>query len=152
LTSESGERYLEDFEVGETFESAGITFTESGIIDFAMQFDPQAFHLDVEAANASIYEGLIASGFHTVSAVFRMFIQTGVLADCSMGSPGIDELKWLAPVRPGDTLRTTVEVLEVKPSRRGGRGVLRLRYSGTNQDDVVVTTFVVNHLVMARPE
>ncbi len=69
-----------------------------------------------------------------------------------MGSPGIDELKWLAPVRPGDTLRTTVEVLEVKPSRRGGRGILRLQYSGINQDDVTVTTFVVNHLVMTRPE
>lgn len=148
----TSDRYLEDFTVGETFESAGITFTESGIIDFAMQYDPQAFHLDVEAATASIYEGLIASGFHTVSAVFRMFIQTGTLAACSMGSPGIDELKWLAPVRPGDTLRTTVEVLEVKPSRRGGRGILRLQYAGTNQDGVVVTTFVVNHLVMARPE
>ena len=141
------DRYLDDFTVGEKFTTGGITFTEASIIDFAMSFDPQAFHLDVQTASESIYEGLIASGFHTISVCFRLFIQTGTLAACSMGSPGIDDLKWLAPVRPGDTLRTEVEVVEVKPSsRREDRGVLRLQYSAINQDDKPVSTFIVNHL------
>ena len=147
------DRYLDDFTVGETFTTGGITFTEAGIIDFAMSFDPQAFHLDTKAASESIYEGLIASGFHTISVCFRLFIQTGTLAASSMGSPGIDDLKWLAPVRPDDTLRTEVEVLEVNPSeRRPDRGILRLKYTAINQDDKPVSTFVVNHLVKRRPE
>ena len=147
------DRYLDDFTVGETFTTGGITFTEAGIIDFAMKFDPQAFHLDTQAASESIYEGLIASGFHTISVCFRLFIETGTLAACSMGSPGIDDLKWRAPVRPGDTLHTEVEVLEVTPSeRRPDRGILRLKYSAINQDDRAVATFVVNHLVKRRPE
>ena len=147
------DRYLDDFSVGETFSTGGITFTESNIIDFAMSFDPQAFHLDVQAASESLYEGLIASGFHTISVCFRLFIQTGTLARCSMGSPGIDDLKWLAPVRPGDTLRTEVEVVEVRPSsRRPDRGVLRLQYAAINQKDETVSTFIVNHLARRRPE
>lgn len=147
------DRYLDDFSVGETFSTGGITFTESNIIDFAMSFDPQAFHLDVQAASESLYEGLIASGFHTISVCFRLFIQTGTLAQCSMGSPGIDDLKWLAPVRPGDTLRTEVEVIEVRPSsRRPDRGVLRLQYAALNQNDETVSTFIVNHLAKRRPE
>ncbi len=149
----TADRYLDDFTVGEVFTTGGITFTESGIIDYAMQFDPQAFHLDVQAASESLYGGLIASGFHTISVCFRLFIQTGLLAQCSMGSPGIDDLSWLAPVRPGDTLRTTVEVVEVKPSsRRPDRGILRLGYAATNQDDVKVASFIVNHLAKRRPE
>jgi acyl dehydratase len=147
------DRFLDDFSVGETFSTGGITFTESNIIDFAMSFDPQAFHLDVQAASESVYEGLIASGFHTISVCFRLFIQTGTLAQCSMGSPGIDDLKWLAPVRPGDTLRTEVEVIEVRPSsRRPDRGVLRLQYAAINQNDETVSTFIVNHLAKRRPE
>jgi acyl dehydratase len=147
------DRYLDDFSVGETFSTGGITFTESNIIDFAMSFDPQPFHLDVQAASESLYEGLIASGFHTISVCFRLFIQTGTLAQCSMGSPGIDDLKWLAPVRPGDTLRTEVEVVEVRPSsRRPNRGVLRLQYAAINQNDETVSTFIVNHLAKRRPE
>ena len=149
----ASDRYLDDFTVGETFTTGGITFTEANIIDFAMSFDPQAFHLDVKAASESLYEGLIASGFHTISVCFRLFIQTGTLAACSMGSPGIDDLKWLAPVRPGDTLHTEVEVIEVKPSsRREDRGILRLQYAAINQDGKTVSTFIVNHLALRRTE
>jgi acyl dehydratase len=142
------DRFLDDFRVGEKFVSGGITITESEIIHFALQYDPQPFHLDVTAAEKSPYGGLIASGFHTLSLCFGLFMQRGVLAACSIGSPGIDEVRWLAPVRPGDTLRTETEVLEVKPSSsKPDRGILRMKYVGVNQHGSAVISFVVNHLL-----
>lgn len=144
-------RFLDDFKVGDMFRTEGLTITESEIIGFAMKYDPQSFHMDVTAAGNSPYKGLIASGFHTMSVVFRMFIQKGVIAACSIGSPGIDEVRWLAPVRPGDTLRTEAEVLEVKPSSsRPDRGILRLRYAGINQGGETVVSFILNHLLLRR--
>ena len=143
-----GRRYLDDFDVGETFVSPGITVTESDIIEFALKYDPQSFHLDVNAASESLYGGLIASGFQTMALCFRLFIQSGMLADSSMGSPGIDELRFLAPVRPGDTLHTENEVIEVKPSRsKDDRGILRLKYVAINQHGDAVLSFVLNHLL-----
>ena len=145
------DRFLDDFKVGEVFLTEGITITESEIIRFAMQYDPQSFHLDVTAALKSPYKGLIASGFHALSICFRMFIQKGVFAACSIGSPGIDEVRWLAPVRPGDTLRTETEVLEIKPSSsKPDRGILRMRYAGINQRGEKVISFILNHLLLRR--
>jgi acyl dehydratase len=144
----SEERFLDDFRVGERFVSGGVTITESEIIRFAFQYDPQSFHLDVTAAEKSPYGGLIASGFHTLSLCFRMFMQRGILAACSIGSPGIDEVRWLAPVRPGDTLHTEAEVLEMKPSSsKPDRGILRMRYIGVNQNGATVISFILNHLL-----
>jgi len=145
------DRFLDDFRMGEKSMSAGVTITESEIIHFALQYDPQSFHLDVTAAAKSPYGGLIASGFHTLSLCFRLFMERGVLAACSIGSPGIDEVRWLAPVRPGDTLRTETEVLEVRPSSsRPDRGILRMKYVGVNQHGAAVISFVVNHLLRRR--
>lgn len=142
---------LEDLKPGDKFACPGITLTEAEIIGFALKYDPQPFHLDTGAAEASIYGGLIASGFQVVSLCFRMFIQMGLFRTTSMGSPGIDELRWLAPVRPGDTLHTEVEVGEVKPSRsKPDRGIARLHYRAVNQRGEVVTSFVVNHLLRTR--
>lgn len=154
MTKGSTDLYLDDFVVGNVFgPTVGHTFTQTEIVRFALQFDPQPFHTDVQAAVLSPYKGLIASGFHTVSTCFRLFIQQGILTASSLGSPGIDDLHWLRPVRPGDTLRTVVEVLEVRPSRsRRDRGILRAAYSALNQDDDVVLSFVVNHLLARRPE
>ncbi len=107
--------------------------------------------LDVNAATESLFGGLIASGFHSLSLCFRLFIQSGLLTACSMGSPGIDELRWLAPVRPGDTLHTEVEVVEIKPSRsKPDRGILRLKYVAINQHGDAVLTFIINHFVKRR--
>ena len=143
--------YLDDLQVGRRFVSPGITLTESEIIDFAWRYDPQRFHLDVNAAADSPYGGLIASGFQSMVLCFRLFIQTGVLAESSLGSPGIDELRWLAPIRPGDTLHTVVEVLEVRPSSsKPDRGVARMKYQGVNQRDEVVLSFIINHLLKRR--
>ena len=144
-------RYLDDLQVGQRFVSAGITLTESEIIDFAWRYDPQRFHLDVNSAADSPYGGLIASGFQSMVLCFRLFIQSGVLAESSLGSPGIDELRWLAPVRPGDTLHSVVEVLEVRPSSsKPDRGIARMKYQGVNQRDEAVLSFIINHLLKRR--
>lgn len=145
-------RYLDDLTPGQHFKTPGLTLTEAEIIDFAWRYDPQAFHLDANAAADSPYGGLIASGFQSLAICFRLFIQSGLLADSSMGSPGIDELRWLAPVRPGDTLHSEIEVLEVRPSKsKPDRGIARLKYHAVNQRGEVVLSFIVNHLLKQRP-
>lgn len=141
-------RYLDDLTPGQRFTSPGLTLTEAEIIDFAWRYDPQPFHLDANAAAESPYGGLIASGFQSLAICFRLFIQSGLFADSSLGSPGIDELRWLAPVRPGDTLHSEIEVLEVRPSKsKPDRGIARLRYHAVNQRGEVVLSFIVNHLL-----
>ena len=145
-------RFLDDLTPGQTFITPGFTLTESEIIDFAWRYDPQAFHLDANAAAESPYGGLIASGFQSLAICFRLFIQSGVLAESSLGAPGIDELRWLAPVRPGDTLHCEVEVLEVRPSNsKPDRGIARLRYQAVTQHPEVVLSFIVNHMLRRRP-
>jgi acyl dehydratase len=145
-------RYLDDLAPGQRFTSPGLTLTEAEIIDFAWRYDPQAFHLDANAAANSPYGGLIASGFQSLAICFRLFIQSGILAESSMGSPGIDELRWLAPVRPGDTLHSEIEVLEVRPSNsKPDRGIARMKYQAVNQRGETVLSFIVNHLLRRRP-
>lgn len=144
-------RYLDDLQAGQTFKTNGATLTEGEIIGFALKYDPQPFHLDVVEAARSPYAGLIASGFQTLAFCFRLFIQNGIFLESSIGSPGIDELRWLAPVRPGDTIHTEVEVIEVRPSNsKPDRGIARLRYHAKNQHGDVVLSFIVNHLLKRR--
>ena len=144
--------YFEDFKAGDEFASSGATITESQIIDFALTFDPQPLHVDVTAATASPFGGLIASGFHTLALSFRLFWQTGALNDGSIGSPGIDEVRWLRPVRPGDTLRVVVKVLETRPSRsKPDRGMVKVQYTTTNQHGETVLTVIGNQLMRTRP-
>ena len=145
-------RFLDDLAPGQTFTTTGVTLTESAIIDFAWQNDPQPFHLDKAAADASHFGGLISSGFHSLTLCFRLFIQTGIFLDSSLGSPGIDDVRWLAPVRPGDTLHTVVEVLELRPSKsKPDRGIARLKYQGVNQRGETVLSLIINHLLARRP-
>ena len=120
--------HFDDFQPGDRIESPGLTMTESAIIDFAVQFDPQSFHMDQEAAKKSLYGGLIASGIQTVADTFRVLLMTGVLTN-NIGSPGFDEFRWLRPVRPGDTLRAVAEVLDVRPSAsRPDRGTVGMGF------------------------
>jgi acyl dehydratase len=145
-------KFLDDLAAGDKFVTGGVTLTESGIIGFALTYDPQPFHLDAAVAAESIYGGLIASGFQVVALAFRLFIQSGMLAGSSMGSPGIDELRWFAPARPGDTLHAEVEVLAVTPSKsKADRGIARLSYTMLNQRREAVAGFIVNHLLLRRP-
>ena len=146
------DRYFDDFAIGERFRTRGVTLTESMIIDFAMTYDPQPFHIDAEAARRSTYGGLIASGFQTLALGFRMVLETGIFRPASMGSPGFDELRWLKPVRPGDTLHTELEVMEKKPSSsKPDRGILRIAYRIKNQKEEEVLTFQALQYVSRVP-
>ena len=146
-------RTFDDFEVGERFTTPGITVSEAQILDFALAYDPQPFHLDKEAAAQSLYGGLIASGFQTLALGFRAFYQAGVINDCSLGSPGLDELRWLKPVRPGDTLHAEVEVKSTRASRsKPDRGIVHMDWEVKNQAGEVVMTFTGIHLLRRRAE
>ena len=147
-----GARYFDDFEIGERFVSGGITVSEAAILEFALRYDPQPFHLDKEAAAAFHYGGLIASGFHTLALAFRAFHDANVINACSLGSPGMDELRWLKPVRPGDTLHTEAVVRSKRASEsRPERGILHMDYEVKNQAGEVVLTFTAIHLMRRRP-
>ena len=146
------ERYFDDFQVGERFETAGCTLSESQILDFAFTYDPQPFHIDVEAAARSNYAGLIASGFQTLLITFRLFYQANVINACSLGSPAMDEVRWLLPVRPGDTLHCRAEVLAMRPSKsRSDRGWLTMAYATINQHGETVMSYRINHMLARRP-
>ena len=145
-------RYFEEFKVGDSVVSPGVTLTEAAIIEFALTYDPQRFHIDVEAAAKSPYGGLIASGFHTMCLSFRMFYQMGFIGETGFGSPGIDELRWLQPVRPGDTIRTKVVVRDKRESKsRPDRGIMTLAFTTYNQRDEEVMTYTTIAFVARRP-
>jgi acyl dehydratase len=145
-------RYFEDFKAGDRFESASLTISEPLILEYARFYDPQVFHTDPEAAKATVYGGLIASGLQTIGIAFKLFFETGVLSACSLGSPGLDEIRWKAPVRPGDTLRVVAEIVETRPSSsKPDRGIVRILYTMLNQRGETVTTLIGNQLCRRRP-
>jgi acyl dehydratase len=145
-------RYLEDFHEGEVVELGMVMVSQEEIIGFARRFDPQPFHVDPEAARASAFGGLIASGWHTCSLWMRGFTDVVLNRAASLGSPGGEELRWLKPVRPGDVLTATYHVLEVTPSRNHPeRGTVRGRGQMTNQRGEVVMTIVARNLFTRRP-
>jgi acyl dehydratase len=129
---------FEDFEPGQVYELGTRTVTEDEIVAFAREWDPQPFHVDPEAAKDSVFGGLIASGWQTGAIWMRMYVDS-MLGSAARGSPGIEELRWLAPVRPGDTLSGRLTVLDVSPSAtRTDRGTIRIRGEVVNQDGVTV--------------
>lgn len=143
--------YFEDFTVGRRFSTPGKTITEAEIIQFGMTYDPQPFHIDREAARDSAFGGLIASGFQTFATAFRLFHMAGVISDASLGSPGCDELRWHAPVRPDDTLTVVAEVEEVRASqKKPDRGIVKIRYRMHDQHDRLVLSFIGIHLIARR--
>ena len=134
-------RYWEDFKVGEVEQIGGKRVDKDEIIAFARQYDPQPFHIDEAAAKQSMYGGLIASGWHTCAMVMRMMCDAYMLRSASVGSPGIDNLKWLKPVRPGDTInarRTTLETRESKS--KPDIGIVNNLWEVFNQDGEMVMT------------
>jgi acyl dehydratase len=144
--------YFEDFEPGSVRDLGERKVTEAEILAFARDFDPQPFHTDPEAARASPYGGLIASGWHTCAMVMRMMCEGYLLDSASMGSPGVDEVRWTAPVRPGDTLHATAEVLEARASTsKPDRGVVRSRWRVVNQDGVQVLSMTGMGMFGRRP-
>jgi acyl dehydratase len=145
-------RYWEDFSAGDVTELGPITVTADEIVEFASRYDPQPFHLDEAAGKATPFGGLIASGWHTMALFMSMFVPAVLNESASLGSPGVDELRWRAPVRPGDTLRGRSTVTDVKPSSTNpSRGTVFTTNELVNQDDVVVLTFTARGLFARRP-
>lgn len=145
------ELYLEDFAVGQRFTSAAHTLDADQIKDFASRFDPQPFHLDEAAAQASFFQGLAASGWHTAAITMSLLVKSGMpIAGGLIGAGG--EITWPRPVRPGDTLHVESEVLAVTPSRsRPERGMISLKSETKNQQGEVVQILTSKMLVWRRP-
>jgi acyl dehydratase len=145
-------KYLEDFTVGETFRSGVVSVDLAAIKQFAAQFDPQPFHLEEGAGHASLFGGLVASGWHTAALTMRLIVQSELQIVGGAIGAGVDQLQWPRPVRPGDVLRVESEVLEVRPSKsRPDRGIVKTRTTTFNQDDQPVMVMVSNLVVPRRP-
>jgi acyl dehydratase len=141
--------YFEDFHPGQEIDLGQRTVSEEEIIAFATQFDPQPFHIDKEAAAHSIYGGVIASGWHTCSMMMRMVVDGILCTESSMGSPGLDGIRWLQPVRAGDTLSLRYVTKEVKASNsKPDRGVVWSTWVATNQHGETVCT--IDGMAMMR--
>jgi acyl dehydratase len=144
--------HFDDFAPGQVYPLGQRTLTRDEIVAFARDWDPQPFHLDQQAAAKSIYGGLIASGWHTVCVFMRLFADGLLNRSAALGSPGVDEIRWLRPVRPGDTLDARVEVLEVRPSRsKPDRGIVRLHSLIINQHQEEILSFIANVMFRRHP-
>ena len=146
-------KYFEDVRVGDTAVLGSHTMTEEEILRFGRTYDPQPFHTDPDAAARSLFGGLIASGWYTCAVMMRLSVDAlrreGL---AGMGSPGIDSCRWHKPVRPGDTLTLTREIVETWPSRSKPMGFVRSRAQMTNQAGETVLTVVGVTMVARRPE
>lgn len=145
------DRYFEDYTAGTTHDYGSLTVTEQEIIDFASRFDPQSFHVDPIAAKDGPFGGLIASGWHTVALMMQLFAKHYLSSVASLGSPGVDELRWIKPVRPDDCLHLRVHTLDTRRSRSDpGRGILRTLAELIDQDGAPVLRVTVVNLLRTR--
>jgi acyl dehydratase len=145
-------RSFDDFQEGETIDLGSVTIREEEIIAFARQYDPQPFHTDPEEAARSRFGGIIASGWQTAGLFMRLYAETVLNTTVSLGSPGVDNLHWPNPVRPGDTLTGRWTVLECRPSRtKPDRGVIRSRGEMLNQDGEIVLSLEAINIIGRLP-
>jgi acyl dehydratase len=151
FTTAPQERYLEDYVEGTVHEFGPVDITAEEIVRFGQTFDPQLFHTDPERAAETVYGGLIASGWHTCGLFMRLFVAHYLPGPASLGSPGVDALRWLKPVRPGDELTLRITVHKVTPSRsKPDRGVLFSFCEMVNQHREVVSTMMAMNLIRYR--
>jgi acyl dehydratase len=151
FSSSIEDRYFEDYVPGAVHECGSIAVEEEEIIAFARRFDPQPFHTDHEKARQSAFGGLIASGWHTASLMMRLFVDHYLSRNASLSSPGVDELRWLKPVRPSDVLSLRVTVSETIRSRsKPDRGIVKSFIEVRNQRDEVVMTMKAMNLLGCR--
>ena len=144
-------RYFEDYAVGSIYEFGTIAVTEEEVIDFAGRYDPQPFHIDPEAAKDTPFGGLISSGWLTAGLMMRLLVDNYVSSVASLGSPGVKELKWLKPVRPGDELSIRVTIQEARRSRsKPDRGMVGISVEVLNQEREVVMTMQSVGMILCR--
>jgi acyl dehydratase len=147
----SRDLFFEDLAIGQRFETGAVGVSEADIVAFARQFDPQYFHLDPAAAAKSAFGGLVASGLHTLALTMRLFFDLNLWERAIIASPGLEDVRWLAPLRPGDTMRSVVEVSALQPSRsKPDRGIVSTIHRAFNQHDQVIFTATCQHLVRVR--
>ena len=145
-------RYFDELKEGERFVTGGWSLDEAEIVAFAREFDPQPIHVDAAGAADGPYGGLIASGFQTMALGFRLFYELGVINEACIGGPGIDNVRFLQPARPGDTIHAIATVAEARPSRsKPDRGYVRMAYEVRNQRDEAVLSYEIVHILMRRP-
>ena len=138
------QRYFEDYEPGCVYEFGTIAVSEEEIIEFASRYDPQYFHIDPEKAKSSRFGGIIASGWHTVCLAMRLYVDHYLSHVASLASPGCEAVSWPNPVRPGDTLKIRVTILEARPSRsKPDRGIVRAQLEAINQRGELVLSMIV---------
>ena len=144
--------YFDELPVGFRFETGRRSLSLEEIIEYAGKYDPQPFHVNADAAAASHFGGIVASGMHTLSTAFTLTLEANVWNDASQGSPGMDEIRWLRPVRPGDELRVLAEVVGAKPLRsRPDTGMTEIAYEVLNQRDEPVMRYRITHMLFRRP-
>jgi acyl dehydratase len=148
---DNAERYFEDYHVGMVDEFGEVAVTAEGIVEFARRYDPQPMHVDKAAAERGMFGGLIASGWHTAAMVMPLFVEHFLSKVATLPSPGIDEMRWLHPVRPGDVLRVRVTVTETRRSRsKPDRGLVRSLVEVLNRDGEVVMSQRPMNLIRCR--
>lgn len=144
--------YFENIDPGAVFDLGSRMVSEEEILAFAREFDPQPFHIDPDAAAQSIFGGIIASGWHTCSLTMRLMVDNFLSRAASLGSPGVEQIRWLRPVRPGDTISARIVVLEVRASQsKPDRGAVRMRTEVTNQHGELVMSMESTGLIGRRP-
>jgi len=147
----ANQRAFEDYIPGQVYEFGTLTVSEAEIIEFATRYDPQYFHVDPVKAAESHFGGLIASGWHTVGLAMRLLVDHFLPHGASLGSPGVDEVRWPNPVRPGDTLRIRVTILDTRRSNsKPDRGIMRSRFEALNQNDELVLSMIAVSLLRRR--
>lgn len=151
FTTSRDNRYFEDYVPGTVSEFGPLVVSQDEIIDFALKFDPQDMHIDPKTAANSPFGGLIASGWHTLSLIMRIFVDNYISAVASLPSPGVDEVRWVRPVRPGDELRLRTTTIEARRSQsKPDRGLIRTRLEAVNQNDEPVASMVAMNFVLLR--
>jgi acyl dehydratase len=146
-------RYFEDYVPGRTYEFGTVSAGQEEIMEFAKRYDPQAMHTDLESAARGPFGGLIASGWHTAGMMMRLFADNFLSKNAGMASPGVDEIRWMRPVRPADILHIRVTILETTRSRsKPDRGIVRTMVETLNQNGEVVMTMKAMNLVRGREQ
>jgi len=147
-----GLRYFDDYLPGATYDCGSVSVSEDEIVSFARQFDPQPFHVDPAAAARGPFGGLVASGWHTAALVMRQLVDHYLPEEASLGSPGLDEMRWPDPVRPGDTLRVRASVVEARRSlSKPDRGIMKTAIEAVNQDGRTVMRATAINFLRVRP-
>lgn len=144
-------RYFEDYAAGAVYRYGPVTLARDELVAFAAAYDPQPMHVDEAAAAAGPWGGLIASGWHTVAILMRLYVDNFLSPVSALVSPGVDDLRWRLPVRPGDALTAQVTILEARRSRsQPMQGMLRVLLEGFNQDGVMVVSFIGTTFMKCR--